>query len=201
MELSGSEEDFQQGALQFGRVRTSSTLSRLSRHSSKGGASSVSYRFGSVGQDTQFCLWDLTDDVLYPRLPLSRAITNTFGPTITSGSSGVEGHHHPSNPHQTSTLPLPLPRSLSRSNSLPHPAVANTSKSQGATESSVPLLEPLVCKKIAHERLTVLVFMNDCIITACQEGLICTWARPGKAVSRDLNAKHSDLRVRFIAMR
>lgn len=271
MELSGSEEDLQQGALHFGRVRTSSTLSRLSRHSSKGGASSVSYRFGSVGQDTQFCLWDLTDDVLYPRLPLSRALTNTFGPTtgaggapLNSAGGGVEGHHHPSNPHQTSTLPLPLPRSLSRSNSLPHPAVANTSKSQGSAEgggsgggggagagapfsigrfatlslqerksdksgvggekehkryhslgnisksndkinvaprsnrldgakvlgttlcprmNEVPLLEPLVCKKIAHERLTVLVFMNDCIITACQEGLICTWARPGKAVS------------------
>ncbi|KAJ8280723.1 hypothetical protein GJAV_G00058180 [Gymnothorax javanicus] len=268
MELSGSEEDLQ-GALHFGRVRTSSTLSRLSRHSSKGGAASVTYRFGSVGQDTQFCLWDLTDDVLYPRLPLSRALTNTFGPTNNPTSGGVEGHHHPSNPHP----PLPLPRSLSRSNSLPHPAVANASKSQGggtdvgvsgggvsgggggsggapfsigrfATLSlqerksdksgggggggggvdkehkhyhslgnisksndkinlaprnsrldaakvlgttlcprmhEVPLLEPLVCKKIAHERLTVLVFMDDCIITACQEGLICTWARPGKA--------------------
>lgn len=45
----------------------------------------------------------------------------------------------------------------------------------------VPLLEPLVCKKIAQERLTVLLFLEDCIITACQEGLICTWARPGKA--------------------
>lgn len=263
MELSGSDEDLQQGALHFGRVRTSSTLSRLSRHSSKGGAASVSYRFGSVGQDTQFCLWDLTDDVLYPRLPLSRALTNTFGPTVPASNSGsvVEGHHHPSI-QTASTLPLPLPRSLSRSNSLPHPAVANTSKSQGAPESTgtvsstgnvtpfsigrfatlslqerksdksgaggekehkryhslgnisksndkinvaprssrldgakvlgttlcprmneVPLLEPLVCKKIAHERLTVLVFMNDCIITACQEGLICTWARPGKTVS------------------
>ncbi|XP_030632982.1 WD repeat-containing protein 20 isoform X3 [Chanos chanos] len=270
LELSGSEEDLQQGSVHFGRVRTSSTLSRLSRHSSKGGTPSVSYRFGSVGQDTQFCLWDLTDDVLYPRLPLSRALTNTFSSTLppsVSGSvnntgGGVEGHHHPSNPHQP-TLPLPLPRSLSRSNSLPHPAVANTSKSQGASESSggtggggsgggnapfsigrfatlslqerksdksvggvekehkryhslgnisksndkinvaprsnrldaskvlgttlcprmneVPMLEPLVCKKIAHERLTVLVFMDDCIITACQEGLICTWARPGKA--------------------
>ncbi|KAL6471970.1 hypothetical protein MHYP_G00206200 [Metynnis hypsauchen] len=273
MELSGSEEDLHQGPQNFGRVRTSSTLSRLSRHSSKG-TPSVTYRFGSVGQDTQFCLWDLTDDVLYPRLPLSRALTNTFGPNLppsvsggmnsTSGSGGVEGHHHPSNPHQLPTLPLPLPRSLSRSNSLPHPAVANTSKGQGATESAgtggsgsgggttpfsigrfatlslqerksdksgvggekehkryhslgnisksndkinvaprsnrldaskvlgttlcprmneVPLLEPLVCKKIAHERLTVLVFMDDCIITACQEGLICTWARPGKAHS------------------
>lgn len=44
----------------------------------------------------------------------------------------------------------------------------------------VPLLEPLVCKKIAHERLTVLIFLEDCIVTACQEGFICTWARPGK---------------------
>ncbi|XP_029111058.1 WD repeat-containing protein 20 isoform X2 [Scleropages formosus] len=269
MELSGSEEDLQ-GAVHFGRVRTSSTLSRLSRHSSKGRTPSVTYRFGSVGQDTQFCLWDLTDDVLYPRLPLSRALTNTFSTTIppsvsggsnTLGGSGggvaVEGHLHPSHPSQ----PQPLPRSLSRSNSLPHPAVANASKGQGGSDGGggggggtapfsigrfatlslqerksdklaggggagekehkryhslgnisksndkinvaprssrldaakvlgttvcprmheVPLLEPLVCKKIAHERLTVLVFMDDCIITACQEGLICTWARPGKA--------------------
>ncbi|XP_023667917.1 WD repeat-containing protein 20 isoform X1 [Paramormyrops kingsleyae] len=268
-ELSGSEEDLQ-GAPHFGRVRTSSTLSRLSRHSSKGGTTSVTYRFGSVGQDTQFCLWDLTDDVLYPRLPLSRALTNTFSTTIPpsvsggsntlgGGGGGItgEGHLHPTHPHQ----PPPLPRSLSRSNSLPHPAVANASKGQGGTDGGgsggsgitpfsigrfatlslqerksdklgggsggaekehkryhslgnisksndkinmaprsnrldatkvlgttlcprmheVPLLEPLVCKKIAHERLTVLVFMDDCIITACQEGLICTWARPGKA--------------------
>uniref|UniRef100_A0A3P9DT89 DM1 locus, WD repeat containing n=1 Tax=Maylandia zebra TaxID=106582 RepID=A0A3P9DT89_9CICH len=249
MELSGSEEDLHQGAqnnsMHFGRVRTSSTLSRLSRHSSKGGGSpSVTYRFGSVGQDTQFCLWDLTDDVLYPRLPLSRwRCGGTSSPPNTNTGT--------SNPP---TLPLPLPRSLSRSNSLPHPAVANASKGQGASEGNstpfsigrfatlslqerksdksgssggvekehkryhslgnisksndkinvaprsnrldaakvlgttlcprmheVPLLEPLVCKKIAHERLTVLVFMDDCIITACQEGLICTWARPGKA--------------------
>lgn len=296
MELSGSEEDLHQGApnntMHFGRVRTSSTLSRLSRHSSKGGGSAaVSYRFGSVGQDTQFCLWDLTDDILYPRLPLSRAFTNTFGPSLSNSGSGavnstsvgggtgeVEGHHHPPNTNtgtsNAPTLPLPLPRSLSRSNSLPHPAVANTSKGQGTSEGSggtgggggsnsggnstpfsigrfatlslqerksdksgssggvekehkryhslgnisksndkinvaprsnrldaakvlgttlcprmheVPLLEPLVCKKIAHERLTVLVFMDDCIITACQEGLICTWARPGKVVRLQLS--------------
>ncbi|CAL8352436.1 unnamed protein product [Lota lota] len=320
MELSGSEEDLHQGvappapppaaatapaaavppasSMHFGRIRTSSTLSRLSRHSSKGGSPSVTYRFGSVGQDTQFCLWDLTDDVLYPRLPLSRALTSTLVPSLSHSGSGVvnsttatavggvEGHHHP--PNTTTvvgaippTLPLPLPRSLSRSNSLPHPAVANAAKGSGATEGGgggtggggggaggggsvvsggcgvgggnstpfsigrfatlslqdrksersggggvekehkryhslgnisksndkinvaprssrldaakvlgttlcprmheVPLLEPLVCKKIAHERLTVLVFMDDCIITACQEGLICTWARPGRA--------------------
>lgn len=132
MELSGSEEDLHQGApnnsMHFGRVRTSSTLSHLSRHSSKGGGTaSVTYRFGSVGQDTQFCLWDLTDDVLYPRLPLSRAFTNTFGPSLANSGSGVvnstsggggngevEGHHHPPNTNTGTAIPptLPLPLSL-----------------------------------------------------------------------------------------
>ncbi|RXN01505.1 WD repeat-containing protein 20 [Acipenser ruthenus] len=266
VEFSGSEEDLQD-PIHFGHVRTSSTLSRLSKHSSKAGAS-VTYRFGSVGQDTQFCLWDLTEDVLYPHLPLSRArtLTNTFssvihpsvsggsnlcnlGATINTTTEGTAGHppgHHHPPPHGPA-----LPRSLSRSNSLPHPAVTTTSKGQTTSEggapfsigrfatlslqerksdksasdkehkryhslgnisksndkinvvtrssrleaakvlgttlcprmNDVPLLEPLICKKIAHERLSVLMFLDDCIITACQEGLICTWARPGKAVS------------------
>lgn len=42
----------------------------------------------------------------------------------------------------------------------------------------VPMLEPLVCKKVAQERLTALLFREDCVITACQDGIICTWARP-----------------------
>uniref|UniRef100_A0A8C4XHK9 DM1 locus, WD repeat containing n=1 Tax=Erpetoichthys calabaricus TaxID=27687 RepID=A0A8C4XHK9_ERPCA len=266
MGFSGSEEDLQD-PIHFGRVRTSSTLSRLSKHSSKAG-SSVTYRFGSVGQDTQFCLWDLTEDILYPHLPLSRArtLTNTFSstipPSVSGGSNlcslgtsttadGSVGHHPQHGHHHPVTHGPPLPRSLSRSNSLPHPAVTNASKGQTASEGNapfsigrfatlslqerksdkssggsaekehkryhslgnisksndkinvaprssrldaakvlgttlcprmneVPLLEPLVCKKIAHERLTVLMFLDDCIITACQEGLICTWARPGK---------------------
>ncbi|XP_010000938.1 PREDICTED: dystrophia myotonica WD repeat-containing protein-like, partial [Chaetura pelagica] len=55
----------------------------------------ISYRFGSAGQDTQFCLWDLTEDILDPRpsCPLPRDIQPPPG----------------------------LPRSLSRSNSLPQP--------------------------------------------------------------------------------
>uniref|UniRef100_A0A3Q0RL27 DM1 locus, WD repeat containing n=1 Tax=Amphilophus citrinellus TaxID=61819 RepID=A0A3Q0RL27_AMPCI len=231
MELSGSEEDLHQGAqnnsMHFGRVRTSSTLSRLSRHSSKGGGSpSVTYRFGSVGQDTQFCLWDLTDDVLYPRLPLSRAFTNTFGPSLSnSGSGGVNstsgggggggssagGNSTPFSIGRFATLSLQERKSdksggsggvekehkryhslgnISKSNDkinvAPRSNRLDAAKVLGTTlcprMHEVPLLEPLVCKKIAHERLTVLVFMDDCIITACQEGLICTWARPGKAV-------------------
>lgn len=41
-----------------------------------------------------------------------------------------------------------------------------------------PVLEPLICKKIAHERLTALIFREDCFLTACQDGIIYTWARP-----------------------
>ncbi|CAL2045180.1 unnamed protein product [Caenorhabditis brenneri] len=42
----------------------------------------------------------------------------------------------------------------------------------------VPMIEPVMCKKVAHDRLTVLEFRPDCVVTACQEGYICTWARP-----------------------
>ncbi|XP_056333097.1 WD repeat-containing protein 20 [Danio aesculapii] len=251
MEFSGSDEDFQE-QLQCGRERANSTQSRLSkRNSTDSRPLSVTYRFGSVGQDTQLCLWDLTEDILFPHLPLSRTRTHTnvmnasAAPAAgsstliantansTNGSSG--GVNTPGN-----ALPTPLPRS----NSLPHsaagaansrssenPAAAGVSKfatlslherkerhpdkdhkrnhSMGHISSKssdklnlltktktdpaktlgtplcprmedVPLLEPLVCKKIAHERLTVLIFLEDCIVTACQEGFICTWARPGK---------------------
>lgn len=41
-----------------------------------------------------------------------------------------------------------------------------------------PVLEPLICKKIAHERLTALIFREDCFLTACQDGFLYTWARP-----------------------
>lgn len=212
-------------------------------------AGSVTYRFGSAGQDTQFCLWDLTEDVLSPHPPLARTRTLPGTPGATPPASGGS--------RAGETGAGPLPRSLSRSNSLPHPAgggkaggpsvsmepgvpfsigrfatltlqerrdrgaekehkryhsLGNISRGGSGGNSSndklngpaprsrldpakvlgtalcpriheVPLLEPLVCKKIAQERLTVLLFLEDCIITACQEGLVCTWARPGKAVS------------------
>ncbi|CAB3398146.1 unnamed protein product [Caenorhabditis bovis] len=56
----------------------------------------------------------------------------------------------------------------------------------------VPVIEPLMCKKIAHERLTVLEFREDSIVTACQEGYICTWARPGKAPNNQQNLPKRD---------
>ncbi|XP_062407617.1 WD repeat-containing protein 20-like isoform X2 [Sardina pilchardus] len=315
-EFSGSDDDFQEPptpvpppattATDFGRERANSAQSRLSKcNSTDGCAMSVSYRFGSVGQDTQLCLWDLTEDILFPHLPLSRtrthtnvmnatATTNTTTTTTTTtttnatpnansttGTNGGGGDKTPVLSHpQTNCLSGGGGGgggSLPRSNSLPHstaaPAGGSTpnshpkassimesaliatgvhkfatltlahdsrkerhhdkehrrnhsvgnyigsksndklnqlSGSRSATSGSgsagtaagpgrtlgtslcphmeeVPLLEPLVCKKIAHERLTVLIFLDDCLVTACQEGFICTWARPGKGLLSSQN--------------
>ncbi|XP_055274541.1 WD repeat-containing protein 20 isoform X1 [Moschus berezovskii] len=239
MELSGSDEDLQD-LLHFGRDRANSTQSRLSkRNSAESRPVSVTYRFGSVGQDTQLCLWDLTEDILFPHQPLSRARTHTNVMNATSPAVGSTGN---SVSTPGSAAPPPLPRS----NSLPHAAVSSAgskgSVADGAVAAGVskfatlslherkdrhhdkehkrnhsvghvsskssdrlnlvpkaradpakalgtplcprlgdvPLLEPLICKKIAHERLAVLIFLEDCIVTACQEGFICTWGRPGK---------------------
>ncbi|XP_076156653.1 WD repeat-containing protein 20 [Alosa pseudoharengus] len=325
LEFSGSDEDFQEqppppppppvsssaaasSSSQFGRDRANSTQSRLSkRNSTDSRPVSVTYRFGSVGQDTQLCLWDLTEDILFPHLPLSRTRTHTNVMNATSppggtggtgtGTGGVGGSGtvistatatstttagaNSSNPStngnnsgaNTPSAPnsLTTAATLPRSNSLPHGAasVAGGNSSSGggsggttgggsgksggvmdgglaagvakfatlslhdrkerhqhhhhhhekdhkrnhsmghiSSKSSdklnllakqsktdpaktlgtllcprmedVPLLEPLICKKIAHERLTVLIFLEDCFVTACQEGFICTWARPGK---------------------
>ena len=49
--------------------------------------------------------------------------------------------------------------------------------------SESPMLEPLICKKVSVDRLSSLVFREECLITACQEGLVYTWARPGTLVS------------------
>ncbi|KAL7873532.1 hypothetical protein AOLI_G00126030 [Acnodon oligacanthus] len=262
MEFSGSDEDFQD-QIHFGRDRANSTQSRLSkRNSTDSRPVSVTYRFGSVGQDTQLCLWDLTEDILFPHLPLSRTRTHTnvmnaTSPPATGSGGGVSSTvvtmtNNPStngsNNSGANTPGNSLPTPLPRSNSLPHSAAATTANSSKSSvmdnaiasgvskfatlslhdrkdrhhdkdhkrnhsmghissKSSdklnlltktktdpaktlgtllcprmedVPLLEPLICKKIAHERLTVLIFLEDCIVTACQEGFICTWARPGK---------------------
>ncbi|KAK5610933.1 WD repeat-containing protein 20 [Crenichthys baileyi] len=282
-EFSGSDEDFhEQIHFGAGRERANSSHSRLSkRNSTESRPVSVTYRFGSVGQDTQLCLWDLTEDILFPHLPLSRTRTHTnvmsatspsaTGQTVTTvsitsttNSSGTNGKDNVSDSSASGNPANALPDPLPRSNSLPqatNPAGGSTPNSHTGSSCSssssskgnsiidsafiatkfatlslhdsrkerhekdhkrnhsmghinskssdklnqlsssrtvkaeaaktlgttlcprmeeVPLLEPLVCKKIAHERLTVLIFLEDCLVTACQEGFICTWARPGK---------------------
>lgn len=57
----------------------------------------------------------------------------------------------------------------------------------------IPVIEPLICKKVANERLGSLHFREDCIVTACQEGYICTWARPIAHPGRQQDGRQPNL--------
>uniref|UniRef100_A0A3B3ZPG0 Uncharacterized protein n=1 Tax=Periophthalmus magnuspinnatus TaxID=409849 RepID=A0A3B3ZPG0_9GOBI len=221
-ELSGSDDDCPEPP--SGR---DSHCSLAHRNSTDSRPLSVTYRFGSVGQDTQLCLWDLTEDVLFPHLPLSRTRTHTNVMSATCFASGNSATSLCNSlPHSTPTGTSPgnssfiasgvskfATLSLHESRKDRHEKEHKRNHSLGNSRSSdklltlgsgsrtkpepaktlgttlcprmedVPMLEPLVCKKIAHERLTVLIFLEDCLVTGCQEGFICTWARPGKVAS------------------
>ena len=190
----------------------------------------TSYRFGSVGQDTLICLWDLTEDIL--KQPVSKHRTSTVLTQLTPGISQINsvnandskdggGHHNASVAtsltHKFATLALgerkdkEEKKDHKRNFSLASRSTdSKVNLLKGGDKSSllktnhikpvddsirlmgtapcpkitdVPVLEPLVTKKIATERLTALVFRDDCFVSSCQEGYICTWARPGRVVS------------------
>lgn len=191
----------------------------------------TSYRFGSIGQDTVVCLWDLTEDVLRQPvgrsrtstiippntagLPTANSVPNTKGNSVMKDGPLADGHaHHASHTHTSltqkfATLALGdhkkdkdhdkkehkrnfslASRGSDKSQTLKanHVKPVDESVRLLGTPScprmdEVPILEPMVCKKIAQERLTDLVFKEECVVTACQEGYVCTWARPGKVVS------------------
>lgn len=250
----------------------------------------TAYRLGSIGQDTQICLWDLSGDALKVRRSLARGrsrasrqsrpvsmadpgtdvtaatrkgrgakdtlseertvggdpslIPNHFG----SDSNLETGTNHLSsaiaNQHPELSLPVDLLRketspsvSVSSTSSVnskkgkkrkkdkvkkekapkPHrstlkgpmhkvikfvgggfsssnPSTNHARRPVGNFEScnsddiapkmhEVNVVEPLVAKKISLERLTALVFREDCILVACHEGFISTWARPSVCLS------------------
>ncbi|EDO40241.1 predicted protein [Nematostella vectensis] len=158
----------------------------------------ISYRIGSVGQDTMLMLWDLGDDVLRPQRPRNRSIrthTLTSSQHLNSNSicNGPSSSWESSTPNHNSNAVAPatnITKNLTQVHSLSKSVelLVNTRNCSPGTSicpsmDEAPMLEPLVAKKIAHERLTSIVFREDCIVTACQEGFVRTWARPGKVVS------------------
>lgn len=235
-EFTGSEEDFANHTAKSNhvpppaqdsvRASTRSNASKTSKASGDcKGPALTTYRFGSVGQDTVLCLWDLTEDIL--RQPMGRTRTstvtnasglparhnslpgsasNSIGKDSTSLADGTANSHHPAtsltnkfatlavvdrkDPEKKGHNRISLvsrggDKSLHKAN---HKGGMDESLRLLGTSScprldDVPLLEPLVCKKITHERLTSLVFREECLVTACQEGYVFTWARPGKVVS------------------
>ncbi|CAG4984145.1 WD repeat-containing protein 20 [Colias croceus] len=227
------------------------------------------YRLGSVSQDTQLCLWDLTEDVLRPPVR-TRASTHlspnsqNFSPNGVPGTkipakcakSNKIGHKHAelsgsnaagepsgakpakSKANNVSTLNISVGKAKEESSgslgvnftqrlaalsfgerrsdhrrnfSLTKPTekssasntVALRGKSAGAQSNDsydplkligtpscprfdeCPVLEPLVCKKIAHERLTALLFRAEYFITACADGCVNTWSRPTRTHNGD----------------
>ena len=258
--------------------RLSSTS--LGGHSNRNSCSSelrvpggTCYRLGSVSQDTQLCLWDITEDILRQTVcPKQRASISaaagscslTSSGTFNSGNGAMSNHCSNNSKHVNSNninfkenvsenvntnvavstvnsltqrlagglgfgerkgdnhkrnFSLAIRGSGAASNSnVVQNSNADRSGSNASTNGSnsnsvggnlgtskkvcsvmddpmkligtprcprfdeCPVLEPLVCKKLAHERLTELVFREDCFVTACQDGYVYTWARPGHMV-------------------
>ena len=223
------------------RPRMRSSLSQSSCSSREGRRTTlVSYRLGSVGQDTQMCLWDLTEDILNQPVgrqrtsvlltsinpsfglpPSGTASPNSTASTLNRGSSSQLGDslsaplvtqtnpkHSLSFTHKFATLALgerahKEVKEHKRNYSMSSKTSERTATIRAAPKQTsddswrllgtnqcprledVPMLEPLVCKKIATERLTALVFREECVVTACHDGYVCTWARPGQAVSHN----------------
>ncbi|XP_039282763.1 WD repeat-containing protein 20 [Nilaparvata lugens] len=182
------------------------------------------YRLGSVGQDTQLCLWDITEDLLrQPVCSRTRSGTHnaSFGSGIINTGGGGASSSTKCSSNNTSTaatsnsihnrdkesLSVSESNTLNSSHSPPSftqrlAGLGGRGGGAGAGAAAVcddpmrligtgacprfdecPLLEPLVCKKIAQERLTALVFREDCFVTACQDGYVYTWTRPPKSGS------------------
>lgn len=119
------------------------------------------YRLGSIGHDTQLCLWDITDDILHHVSLVSPTTPKLNGVILHTKQNG-----NTNSVQKQSQDPMQLIGTVSC-----------------PRFDQCPRLEPLVCKKIAHDRLTALVFRKDCFVAACQNGYVYTWARPGTIVS------------------
>lgn len=250
VDFSGGSDDESQSQVLHNHIGNCNYSSGNSRNRNSSGSevnrlsAATCYRLGSVGQDTQLCFWDITEDVL--RQPVcSKQRTSIFSscagdPGIISGNGSTSKHNASSSVkcnnissikethldvpiinHSNTSLTQRLAgfgfgdrkessslhkRNLSQSSRNACVGDKNSWKGGGVSSARTcfddpikligtnacprfdecPVLEPLICKKIAHERLSALVFREDCFVTACQDGYIYTWARPGKMVSLKL---------------
>ncbi|PAV60539.1 hypothetical protein WR25_25544 [Diploscapter pachys] len=174
----------------------------------------VCYRIGSVGHDTNLCLWDITEDMLKPanvqRHRNSTIIAPMLGLEIQTSSSGRLDPLCEASPATSSSSEKPKKKKafhkrgftlgrLGGNDRRRIDAPSSNANSMAQEESrilgtricprmeDIPLIEPLVSKKVSNERLTFLAFRRDAFITACQEGFVCTWARPNRDCKKWMN--------------
>lgn len=210
------------------------------------------YRLGSVGQDTQLCFWEISDDILKqsivksrtsilsPNLSnhqspniskisqqqdnqvltakdklssssttttttnqqassnlkagfLNRNLTNGLNSTTSSNSSNVSSNKSLINASFHTKNESKKEHKRNFSLNAKHHSDKNQIKQQQLNKTNedpvkllgtpicpkledVVKLEPLVCKKISHERLSSLTFCEDCFVVACSD--VSTWIRP-----------------------
>ncbi|XP_074275949.1 putative catabolite repression protein creC isoform X2 [Silene latifolia] len=122
----------------------------------------VVYRFGSVGQDTQLLLWDLEMNEIV--VPLRRAPGGSpLGGSPTYSTASQSSHWDNIGPVGT-LQPSPSMR-------------------------DVPKLNPVVTHRVHTEPLSGVLFTQDSILTACREGHIKVWMRPGCVENQASNSE------------
>ncbi len=252
LDFSGSDEE---GSSNPGTLGSSNSRYHHSNNNSRAKSAVTSsdqicdqtvtcYRLGSVGEDTQLCLWDLTAELLSKAKPTTTASstsslsasaelnhTNSFTPAdpaavaagnhvtdsaiTTATATPSEGNSNKSDKSLSQRLAalnfsekkehkrnfsLGKSDKSSTANSTLEKSAKSGSETTSLLPSSsseyeyvrlgspqcpriveVPLIDPLVCKKVSLERLTSLVFLEETLVTACQDGFVCTWARPGRS--------------------
>lgn len=110
------------------------------------------YRFGSVGQDTQLLLWDLEmNEIVVPLRRAPGGSPRIGSPTYSTASQSP----HWDNACAAGTLQ-------------PSPSMRD-----------VPKLSPVVAHRVHTEPLSGVIFTQESILTACREGHIKVWMRPG----------------------
>lgn len=182
-------------------------------HSLDNAKQALSYRFGSVGDDTQLLLWDLSDDILRPQRIRTRSTRNSTMNQAhwTYAKNSISWHQNDSQQthdhkrtysesklsHKSSSHDHKISfkkHSSNPSSSKHHNSVSSYSPLFDEEELSfgtpmcprledVPVLEPLVAKKISQDRLCGLAFREDCLVTSTFDGYIHVWARPESTVS------------------
>ncbi|KAJ7532250.1 hypothetical protein O6H91_14G079700 [Diphasiastrum complanatum] len=118
-------------------------------------AESITYRFGSVGQqDTQLLLWDLAMDEVV--MPLRRLTSLNASPSRVGGTGQASAWDSTHGPGVLLSSPL---------------------------RKEVPKLAPVMAHRVDLEPLSGLIFSKESILTACHEGHIKVWDRPSQGGS------------------